>query len=473
MRKNKALILLLACAMVCALAGPASAQAPATSAAAQTVTPPKLELRTHAMANGLSMVMLEDHSTPVINLQVWYHVGSKDERPGRTGFAHLFEHLMFKGSAHVGPDEHSRIVEAMGGFDNAGTNFDTTIYWETFPSNYLERVLWLEADRMGSLHVDDANFKSEREVVKEERRQRYENSPYGLVAEDLYLAAFRVHAYKHLPIGSMEDLNKASVEDVRDFFRTFYRPDNATMIIAGDFDPAQAIQWAEKYFGGIPKPATPVPRIGAVEPRQTVETRVAKFYGSNSPLPAVVEGYKLPPLYSPDSYALELAANILSQGESSRLYRALVYVDQIALQAVGFGLFTEDPNLFWAIVIMNQGHTAAEGEKAMDAELERMKTTPVDAQELEKAKNQVISNFILGRRTVQQKADAIGQAAVLGKDPALVNAELERYLRVTPEDIQRVSRKYFVPVQRTVIVVEPPKGSESERLQKGSDHESR
>jgi zinc protease len=187
----------------------------------------------------------------------------------------------------------------------------------------------------------------------------------------------------------------------------------------------------------------------------------------------VVEGYKLPPLYSPDSYALELAANILSQGDSSRLYRALVYVDQIALQALGFGLFTEDPNLFWAIVIMNQGHTAAEGEKAMDAELERMKTTPVDAKELEKAKNQVISNFILGRRTVQQKADAIGQAAVLGKDPALVNTELERYLRVTPEDIQRVSRKYFVPAQRTVLVVEPPKGSESERSRKGSDNESR
>jgi len=473
MRKNQGLLLLVVCAMVCALAGHAGAQAPAASQAPQTVTPPKLELRTHTMANGLSIVMLEDHSAPVINLQVWYHVGSKDERPGRTGFAHLFEHLMFKGSAHVAPDEHSRIIEAMGGFDNAGTNFDTTIYWETFPSNYLERVLWLEADRMGSLFVDETNFKSEREVVKEERRQRYENSPYGLVAEDLYLAAFRVHPYKHLPIGSLEDLNKASVEDVRDFFRTFYRPDNATMIIAGDFDSPQAIQWAEKYFGGIPKPAAPVPRSAAPEPPQKAETRVAKFYGSNSPLPAVVQGYKLPPLYSPDSYALELAATILSQGESSRLYRKLVYEDQLALQAVGFVRFTEHPNLFWAIAILNQGHTAAEGEKAMDAELERMKTTAVEAKELEKAKNQIISSFILGHRTVQQKADAIGQAAVLGKDPALVNTELERYLRVTSEDIQRVARKYFVQAQRTVIVVEPPKGSDSEQVRKGSDHESR
>jgi predicted Zn-dependent peptidase len=296
--------------------------------------------------------------------------------------------------------------------------------------------------------------------VKEERRMRYENSPYGLVAEDLYNVAFRVHPYKHLPIGSLEDLNKASVEDVRGFFRTYYRPDNATMIIAGDFDPAQAVAWAEKYFGGIPKPAVPVPRVTAVEPPQQAEQRISKFYGTNSPLPAVVQGYRLPPRYSADSYALDLAANILSQGESSRLYRKLVYEDRIALQAVGFGLFTEHPNLFWAIAIMNQGYSAAEGEKAMDAELERMKSTPVDARELEKAKNQIISNFILGRRTVQQKADAIGDAAVFGNDAALVNTELERYLRVTPEDIQRVARKYFVSGQRTVIVVEPPKGQE-------------
>ena len=460
MRKNQGLLLLILFALVCALAGHAAAQAPAAAPAAQAVTPPNLELKTHTLANGLAIVMLEDHSAPVVNLQVWFHVGSKDERPGRTGFAHLFEHLMFKGSAHVGPDEHSRIIEAMGGFDNAATNFDATIYWETFPSNYLERVIWLEADRMGSLNVDDANFKSEREVVKEERRQRYENSPYGLVAEDLYAAAFRVHPYKHLPIGSMDDLNKATVEDVRDFFRTYYRPDNATMIIAGDFDPAQAVAWAEKYFSGIPKPAVPVPRVAAVEPPQTAEQRVNKFYGSNSPLPAVVQGYKMPPKYSPDSYALDLAANILSQGESSRMYRKLVYEDRIALQAVGFGLFTEQPNLFWAIVIMNQGHTAAEGEKAMDAELDRMKNTLVDAKELEKAKNQIVSNFILGSRTVQEKADAIGDAAVFGKDAALVNTELERYLRVTPDDIQRAARKYFVAGQRTVVVVEPPKETE-------------
>src|SRR5216684_5909981 len=177
--------------------------------------PKPIEYKETTLPNGLHIITHEDHSTPVINLQVWYHVGSKDEKPGRTGFAHLFEHLMFKGSAHVAPEQHSRIIEAVGGFDNAYTNDDTTVYWETFPSNFLERVIWLEADRMGSLNVDEANFQSEREVVKEERRLRVENRPYGLVVEDLYAAAFKVHPYHHTTIGSMEDLNKATVEEVR------------------------------------------------------------------------------------------------------------------------------------------------------------------------------------------------------------------------------------------------------------------
>src|SRR5580704_3468417 len=186
--------------------------------------PPVMNVQQETLANGLHVVMVEEHQVPVINLQVWYHVGSKDERTGHTGFAHLFEHLMFKGSAHVGPDEMSRIIEAIGGFDNAYTTDDTTVFWETFPSNYLERVTWLEADRMGSLNVDDDNFKSEREVVKEERRLRIDNRPYGLIQEDLYAAAFQVHPYHHTTIGSMEDLNKATVADVRQFHDTYYKP---------------------------------------------------------------------------------------------------------------------------------------------------------------------------------------------------------------------------------------------------------
>jgi zinc protease len=422
------------------------------------VRPPTLAYTTHRLANGLQLIFLEEHAVPVVNLQVWYHVGSKDERPGRTGFAHLFEHLMFKGSAHVGPDEHSRIIEAVGGFDNAGTGDDTTNFFETFPSNYLERVLWLEADRMGSLDVDDANFKSEREVVKEERRARIENEPYGYLQEDLRAEAFQVHGYHHTPIGSMDDLNKATIEDVRDFFNTFYKPNNATLVIVGDFNSAEALAWAKKYFDGIPASAKPIPRLNASEPPQTQERVLHKSY-SNTPLPAVVIGYKIPPRYSPDSYSIDLASNILAGGESSRLYQALVYKQQIAVQAAGFGIFSEDPNLFWAYAIMAPGHTAEDGEKSVVNVLDELKTQQVGPQEIEKAKNQEIAGFILERNTDQEKAEALAAAAVIGKNPDLANTELDRYLKISPADIERVAKDYFEPAHATVLIVTPAAGN--------------
>jgi len=420
----------------------------------EQVRPPKLNFTTHTLGNGLQVILLEDHAAPVINLQVWYHVGAKDERAGHTGFAHLFEHLMFKGSAHVGPDEHSRIIEAAGGFDNASTYDDYTNFFETFPSNYLERVLWLEADRMGSLNVDETNFKSEREVVKEERRVRVDNQPYGLLEEDLRAAAFTVHGYHHTAIGSIADLDNSTIEDVRDFFNTFYKPNNATLIIVGDFNSEDALGWAKKYFEGIPASAKPIPRIDRPEPAQTEERVVNKSY-SNTPLPAAVIGYKIPARYAPDSYPLDLAANILAGGESSRLYQTLVYKEQIAVQAAGFGNFTEDPNLFWAYAIMNQGHTAEEGQKAVVAVLDELKTKPVEAREFDKAENQEISGFILGRNTDEEKAVALGAAAVIGKNPDLVNTELGHYLKLTPADIQHAAEEYFVSQHATVLLVKP------------------
>jgi zinc protease len=418
------------------------------------VRPPKLDFTTHTLSNGLKVILLEEHSVPVINLQIWYHVGSKDERPGRTGFAHMFEHLMFKGSAHVGPDEHSRLIEAVGGFDNAETNDDSTDFYETFPSQYLETALWLEADRMGSLNVDEANFKSERQVVEEERRVRVDNQPYGTIEEDLRAAAFTVHGYHHTAIGSIADLDKATVEDVRVFHDTYYKPNNATLVIVGDFSSNQALEWAKKYFEGIPASAKPIPRRDTPEPPQTEERVVRKSY-SNTPLPAVVIGYKVPARYAPDAYPLDLASNILAGGESSRLYQALVYKSQIAVQAAGFGNFTEDPNLFWAYAIMNQGHTADEGEKAVVGVLDGLKSQPVDAKEFEKAENQEIAGFILGRDTDEEKAVALENAAVIGKNPDLVNSELDRYLKVTPADIQRAAKEYFVQQHATVLFMTP------------------
>jgi zinc protease len=430
----------------------------AASLAAQELSgsdrPPKLDFTTHTLSNGLQVILLENHEVPVINLQVWYHVGGKNEQPGHTGFAHLFEHLMFKGSAHVGPDEHSRIIEAVGGFDNAETGDDTTNFFETFPSQYLERVLWLEADRMGSLNVNDANFKSERQVVEEERRVRVDNQPYGSIEEDLRAIAFTVHGYHHTPIGSIADLDKATLEDVRAFFNTYYKPNNATLVIVGDFKSDQALAWARKYFEGIPASAGPIPRPQNPEPPQTAQRDVTKSY-SNTPLPAVVIGYKIPERYAPDSYPLDLAANILAGGESSRLYQALVYKQQIAVQSAGFGNFTEDPNLFWAYAIMNPGHTPADGEKEVVAILDGLKSQPVSATELQKAKNQEISGFILGRDTDEEKAIALANAAVIGKDPGLVNSELEHYLKVTPEDIERVAKEYFVPQRATILTIKP------------------
>ncbi|HET9402558.1 MAG TPA: pitrilysin family protein [Candidatus Acidoferrales bacterium] len=439
---------------ISARAQTAPGQAAARPAAAETL-PPEIHLVTRELPNGLKLVMAEDHDAPVINLQMWYHVGSKDERPGRTGFAHLFEHLMYKGSAHVAPEEHSRIIEAMGGFDNAGTFDDVTVFWETFPSNYLERVLWLEADRMGSLKVDDANFKSEREVVKEERRTRVDNVPYGRVIEDLYAAAFTVHPYHHTTIGSMEDLDKATVGDVQEFFNAYYRPDNATVVIVGDFSAEDAAAWAQKYFGGIPKPSQPIQRPAKPEPPQTEERRLTKSY-PNSPLPAIVIGYKTPGQFSADYYPLDLASNILSGGESSRLYKKLVYEDQIAVQTSGSGNFTEDPNLFFAIAVMAQGHSAAEGEKSIHGVLDQMKSLPVTDLELRKAKNQEVASFILARETVQSKADAIGRYAVVGKNPNLINTDLSTYLKITSADLQRVAQNYFTANRSTVLIVEPP-----------------
>jgi zinc protease len=421
---------------------------------AADVRPPKMDFTTHKLSNGLDVVLLENHEAPVINLQVWYHVGGKDELPGHTGFAHLFEHLMFKGSAHVGADEHSRIIEAVGGFDNAETGDDTTNFFETFPSQYLERVLWLEADRMGSLNVDDANFKSERQVVEEERRVRVDNQPYGSIEEDLRAAAFTVHGYHHTPIGSIADLDKATLQDVRDFFNTYYKPNNATLVIAGDFNSDQALAWARKYFEGIPASAGPIPRHDTQEPAQTEERTVDKSY-TNTPLPAVVIGYKIPARYAPDAYPLDLASNILAGGESSRLYQVLVYKDQIAVQSAGFGNFTEDPNLFWTYAIMNPGHTPTDGEKSIIGVLDGLKNQPVDATELQKAKNQEISGFILGRDTDEEKAVALASAAVIGKDPGLVNTELDRYLSVAPADIERVAKEYFVPQRATVLIINP------------------
>lgn len=419
-------------------------------------TPPALQIQQRTLPNGLQIVLAEDRARPVVNLQVWYHVGSKDEKEGRTGFAHLFEHLMFRGSKNVGPEEHMRMVRQAGGVVNAYTSFDTTVYWETFPANYLERMLWLEADRMSSLDVSEENFKKEREVVKEERRLRFENPPYGTLLEEVLRNTYTTYPYKHSPIGSMEDLNKAAIGDVRAFHSTYYVPNNATLVLAGDFDAAEVFRLAEKHFAPIPK-GQPVPRVTATEPEQTAR-REAVLNDKKAPLDAVVAAYHLPPMGHPDSYALEIAASILSSGQSSRLYRRLVYEEQSALAAQGQALFLEGPSIFFGYAIANQGKNIREILSSIERTLQEMAEKPVSGEELTKARNQMIASFILEREGVQAKADYLGRCAVLFKDPERYNTELEKYRQVTAADVQRAVARYLAPDRQTRVFIHPEQG---------------
>jgi zinc protease len=413
-------------------------------------TPPSVHIRQETLANGLSVVLVEDRSRPVTNLQVWYHVGSKDELAGRTGFAHLFEHLMFLGSKNVEPEQHMRYVRQAGGQVNAYTSFDQTVYWETFPSNYLERMLWLEADRMATLDVSEAHFTKEREVVKEERRMRYENQPYGLVMESVLAETYKVYPYKHMPIGSVEDLEKASLQDVRDFHSTFYVPNNATLILVGDFESAEALKLVRKHFDAIPR-GQAVPRVTAVETAPSAP-RTNEVALANIPLPAVTLSWILPPLNHPDTYALDVAGILLSSGQSSRIYRKLVYEEQLAQYAFGQAQSLEGPSFFFGAAIVNQGkdiQTLSDGLQAVIQELARV--APSDG-ELTKAKNQLIAGFITGREGVQAKGDSLGRCAVLLGNPERYNAELERYRQVTAEDVRRVTAAYLTPQSLTRLI---------------------
>jgi zinc protease len=424
-------------------------------AAPSSVKLPHTEIHKVELENGLHALIVESHDAPVIDVQVWYHVGSKNEVAGRTGFAHFFEHLMFDGTKNLASNEFSDYIVRSGGTDNAYTTEDTTVFWETVPSNMLPVVLWLEADRMRGLDINEKVFNTERQVVEEERRLRFDNAPYGTVVETLYDNAYTVHPYRHMTIGSMEDLNHASVQDIQNFYDTYYEPSNATLVIVGDVDWHEAEGEVRKYLGPVKEGEGPPPAAIPQEPAQQAERVVKVNLGVS--LPAFVEGFHMPADGTPDAYPLRLASKILSDGESSRIYARLIYDKQIAVQADSSGNFTEDPNLFFVFAVMNEGHAPAEGETQVEAELTRLKDELVPQAELEKAKNQTLRDFILTRQTAQSRAEELGYAAVVLKDANLIDTELKRFLDVTPQDIQRVARKYFVAENKTVVEVYPRK----------------
>jgi zinc protease len=399
------------------------------------------------------VILSEDHSTPIVHLQLWYHVGSKNERPGRTGFAHLFEHLMFKGSRNVEPEGHTSLISSVGGQANAYTEDDVTVFWETVPSQYLPLALWLEGDRMSTLRINQETFANEREVVKEERRMRVDNQPYGRLSEIIYDQAFTEHPYKHTTIGSMVDLEAASVDDVRDFYNTYYVPENATMALVGDFDPAQAKELVNEFLGRVPKAERRVPRDIPKEPPKTRERRVT--IETPWPLPAVVVAHHITYDGNPDSYPLHIASKVLSDGQTSRIYQQLVYEKRLAVAAFGGANLIEDPNLFYAVAIVQPGHTTAEAIDALIGELDRLKKEPVSDRELQRTKNQFARDYILGRETNQQKASQLAHAVVIHRDIATADGEFEIFQNITTADVQRVARTYFTEENRLVITLLP------------------
>ena len=416
------------------------------------VRPTRFDYTMTTLPNGLQVVFLEDHSTPIVHLAIWYHVGSKDEKPGRTGFAHMFEHLMFKGSKNVRPDQQPSIITSVGGQSNAFTDEDSTVYWETVPAQYLPMVLWMEADRMASLDVSEQKFTTEREVVKEERRMRYENQPYGLLPEIIYDKAFTTHPYKHQTIGSMADLEAASIDDVRAFHDTYYVPNNATVALVGDFDTSQAKALVEQYLGLVPK-GKPVPRDIPQEPAHNSEARysITKPW----PLPVVVVAYHITYDGHPDSYPLHILEKIVSDGDSSRIYRSLVYEKQMALAAFGEAKLIENPNLFYAVAIVQPPHTPDEVQKALLNELDRIKTEGVTLEELNRAKRQWARDYILGRETIQEKALQLAHAIVIHNDIKTADGEFDLFQNVTQADVQRVARTYFTSESRMLLTVLP------------------
>ena len=418
------------------------------------VAMPRIKLRERTLTNGMRVLSAVDNSSPTVAIQVWYHVGSKDDPQGRSGFAHLFEHIMFKATRNMKSEMMDRLTEDVGGNNNAFTNPDVTVYYEVVPSNYLETLLWAESDRLSGLTVDEPNFKSERSVVEEEFRQSYLAPPYGMLEYLIEQQSFTTHPYKRPTIGSIEDLDAASLEDVRAFHNTFYRPDNATLVVVGDFDPKQFDAWVDKYFASIAKPAISLPRVTIKEPERTAERRIT-HYGANVPLPAIAFTFLTPPEKNPDAEPLRVAATILAQGESSRLYRSLIYDQQIAQSADATPDLREDAGVFYFNVVLASGKKPEEGERALLAEIKKIQDAPVSTAELDKAKNQLVTNELRQRETSNGKALALGSSAVLLGDPNRVNTDLAKLQAVTAADVQRVMKKYFTNTNRLVIYYLP------------------
>jgi len=414
----------------------------------------KIDYVEYDLKNGLHVILHEDHSTPVVAVSVMYHVGSKNEDLNRTGFAHFFEHLMFEGSDNIDRGEYSNYVEKAGGALNANTNQDRTFYYDLLPSNQLALGLWLESERMMHANVDSIGIETQREVVKEEKRQRVDNQPYGTIIAEIMKRAFVEHPYRWVTIGSMDDLNAAEESDYVNFYKKFYVPNNATLSIAGDINIKSAKKLIKSYFGPIPKGAD-IKRPTIVEPAQKAEIRDTVY--DNIQLPAIIEAYHGPAMGTEDAYPMEMLTKLLSQGGSSRFNKRLVDDEQSALFVGAFPFFLEDPGLIITFAIANMNVDPSVVETSMDEEIDRLKTELISEEDMEKLKNQAENDFISSNSRQAGIAESLAQYYMYYGDTELINTELKKFEAVTREDIKRVANKYLNKNNRVVLYYLPKK----------------
>ena len=409
----------------------------------------KIKFTEYDLPNGLHVILHEDHATPIVAVSVMYHVGSKNEKVGRTGFAHFFEHLLFEGSENIKRGEYMKLVQAAGGQLNANTSQDRTFYFESLPSNQLELGLWMESDRMLHAKIDTIGVETQRKVVKEEKKQSYDNRPYGQLLKVVYENSFTEHPYHWTPIGYDKDLSEATIDEFINFYKTYYVPNNATLVIGGDIDPIKTKALIAKYFGSIPKGTKELYRPSIVEPAQTAEKRTT-FY-DNIQLPALIISYRAPKPFTKDAYAMQLLAQLLSQGNSSRLRNALVDKQQKAVEVGAFPMPSEDPGVVMMFAIANMGIKNAELETAMNEEIEKVRTTLISDEEYKKLMNQIESDFINQNRRILGIIENLATNYTYLKNTNLVNTELALYQQVTKEDIMRVAKQYLTKENRLVV----------------------
>jgi zinc protease len=420
---------------------------------AQTARNVQVNLKETTLKNGLRVITVEDHSAPVIALALTYNVGSRNERQGRTGFAHLFEHMMFKGSENVGTGEHFYLIFNNGGTLNGSTNEDRTNYFEALPANQLDLALFLEADRMRSLVISKDNLDNQRNAVQEERRQGVDNQPYGKSGEVQQELLYDNFAYKHTTIGSMEDLNAASVEDVASFFKLYYAPNNAVLTLVGDFKPAEALKKIKDNFEAIPRQPTP-PAVDMTEPEQKAERR-ASVDDVLARAPQVDLAFKAVPGNTADFYALQVLSASLQSGQSSRLYQALVKDKQLVTSVGGFMDEKRGVGALYISATLKPGVKPADVEAAIYDEIARLQKDGVADWELQKAKNTTRRNFINGLQSSLSRAVSMGQYTVYYNEPNLINTRLDKVTAVTKADVQRVADKYLTAANRTVVITMP------------------